>query len=108
MVAVHKRNAVYLNQSHCCFRTTASANIAYGLEVRGVPASDIRRQTEQMLAELGLEDQVTNVRISCQEASGSGSVLAGHDHTPAVLLLMSPLVIWIRTPENKCRNYLCD
>ena len=57
-VAVHKRNAVYLNQEPLLFpHMTASANIAYGLEVRGVPASDIRRQTEQMLAELGLEDQ---------------------------------------------------
>jgi putrescine transport system ATP-binding protein len=55
-VPVHQRNAVYINQEPLLFpHMTARENIAYGLKARKMSSGDIKRQTDDMLQQLGLE-----------------------------------------------------
>jgi ABC-type sugar transport system ATPase subunit len=53
----HKRNIVYLYQEPLLFpHLTVAGNIAFGLRVRKTDAAYIKRETEQMLSALGLQE----------------------------------------------------
>lgn len=107
-LAPAKRNTAMMFQEYALFpHMTLIDNVAFGLKMRGVGKTERRKQAEEMLAKVGLADQVNRYPAQLSGGQRQRVALARALITqPAVLLLDEPLSALDRFVRIRMRGEL--
>lgn len=103
----HRRQIGVIFQGYnLLMQRTVSGNIAFPLEIAGVPKAEIRRRTEELIHLVGLDGKADAYPPSSQAGSASGSPSPGPSPTiPKCCSATSPLRHWI--PSQPRRSWTC-